>query len=208
MPARIGIDVPWIASWSDELLQEDVRPCPHAGGDLAMWLPDLPGSGKPLFKVLHPVRHRAAIAELRCMVCGETTPSSDRWLIPFGFWCTINGMSMFAVEPPMHGNCLDHALEHCPDLRSRGWKKFRLRVPFRRHRDRTMFKKTIPCDGAHRFLLTEVDARKTFGAGFRPRGDEIRLYGGHRERAKAAKVFNLAGHQRAAFGAMPRRFGQ
>lgn len=186
MVAQIGIDVPWIASWSDEIAQEGVRPCPHASGDLAMWLPDLPGSGKPLFKVLHPVRHRAAIAELRCMVCGEETPPNDRWLIPFGGWVQIDGRWRFSTEPPMHGACLDRALAHCPDLRIRKWQKYRLRVPFIRHRDRTMFKGQVPCDGVHRFLLTEADAKKTFGKAIMRPGEGVLMFGGQRERSRAA----------------------
>lgn len=186
--ARIGVDVPWIAAWSDEFAQEDVKPCPHAAGDLAMWLPDLPGSGKPLFKVMHPVRHRAAIGKLLCMVCGEPTPSNDRWLIPFGAWIRIDGRWMFAVEPPMHGACLDHALQHCPDLRSRNWQKVRLRAAVQRHRDRTMFRGKIACDGVHRLLLTEADAKKAFGKTILRPGEGVLMFGGQREHARRSKA--------------------
>jgi hypothetical protein len=107
--------VPWNAAWSGELRYE-VRPCRWVGGKLALWSPHLPGEGKPVFAKPHMVRQRRSIAEMRCTVCGEKTPPTDRWWFKLG---RIQEGYFMTTEAPVHRACADLALTICPHLRGR-----------------------------------------------------------------------------------------
>lgn len=105
--------VPWNASWTSEARYE-LRPCRWAGGKLAVWSPHKPGEGKPVFAKPHFVRQRQSIAKYLCTVCGEHTPTSDRWW--FGHGEYREGMFM-TQEAPVHHVCGELSLEKCPHLR-------------------------------------------------------------------------------------------
>lgn len=120
---RIGKDVPWITAWSSETEPAPQwRHCEHAG-TVALWRPETPGVGQPMFKILHEVRQRRAVAQLLCQVCGKRTPSHDRWLFAKGgwqpnpdgpgqFWCTD--------DAPVHRACGNLVRERCPFIRNGG----------------------------------------------------------------------------------------
>lgn len=112
---QIGVNVPWNAAWSAEDRYE-VRPCRWAGGMLAVWSPHAPGQGRPVFAKPHMVRQRRSIAEMRCTVCGETTPDHDRWWFKLG---KITEGHFMTTEAPVHLQCARHALKVCPHLRGR-----------------------------------------------------------------------------------------
>ena len=110
------IIAPWNASWSAEDAYE-IRPCRYANGFPALWSPHKPGEGKPIFAKPHMVRQRKSIAELRCTVCGERTPKSDRWWFKKGDF--REGYFM-TTEAPVHHACAVRALALCPHLRGHG----------------------------------------------------------------------------------------
>lgn len=109
----MNINVPWNAAWTGEAGYE-VRPCRWVGNELAIWSPHRPGVGKPVFAKPHMVRQRRSIAEMRCTVCGETTPANDRWWFRLGRF--QEGWFM-TTEAPVHHACAMHALTLCPHLR-------------------------------------------------------------------------------------------
>lgn len=74
---------PWNAMWSEDDRYE-VRPCRHAGGQLAIWQPQTcKGFARP-----NMVRQRKSIAELVCTVCGLPTAVNDRWWFALGEYMT------------------------------------------------------------------------------------------------------------------------
>ncbi len=112
----MNIKVPWNAAWSAEERYE-IRPCRWASGRRALWMPHLPGQGRPIFAKPHMVRQRRSIAEMRCTVCGEKTPPTDRR------WFKLGHMQegwFMTTEAPVHRACADFALTVCPHLRGRG----------------------------------------------------------------------------------------
>ena len=77
-PQKIGVDVPWVTSWSAER-QGGVGPCPTVDGEMAalqMWKP---GEGQPLYARNHLRRQRDSVRALICPMCGEATEARDRW---------------------------------------------------------------------------------------------------------------------------------
>jgi hypothetical protein len=106
---------PWNAAWSAEERYE-IRPCRYASGKLAIWMPHKPGEGRPVFAKPHMVRQRRSIAEMRCTVCGEPTPTTDRWWFRLG---TMQEGWFMTTEAPVHHVCAELALRHCPHLRGR-----------------------------------------------------------------------------------------
>ena len=75
---EIGVDVPWITSWSEEP-QLGVSPCPSVDGKLAIAQRNEPGAGEPVYARHHLFRQRKAVREMRCPMCGEPTADDDRW---------------------------------------------------------------------------------------------------------------------------------
>lgn len=110
-----GAIVPWNAAWTGEDRYE-VRACRWAQGKRAMCSPHNPGVGKPIFAKPHFVRQRRSIMEMRCTVCGEGTPVSDRWWFKLG---EFNEGWFMTAESPVHRCCAELALKHCPHLRNR-----------------------------------------------------------------------------------------
>lgn len=75
---RVGIDVPWVTSWSSEATT-GVAPCPSIDGALAVGQAQSPGQGEPLYARNHLFRQRKSVREMLCPMCGEPTPDGDRW---------------------------------------------------------------------------------------------------------------------------------
>lgn len=108
---------PWNASWTAEETYE-VRNCRWAGGKPALWSPHAPGKGKPIFAKPHMVRQRRSVFEYRFTVCGEKTPTYDRWWFRLG--TRLPGWAFATTEAPVHRGCADLALKVCPHLRGLG----------------------------------------------------------------------------------------
>ena len=111
-PWIIGQNVPWNAAWSAEESFE-VRNCRWAGGKPALWQPHKPGQGRPIFAKPHNVRQRQSIAEMRCTVCGQKTPTHDRFW--FGLGRETDGWFM-TTEAPVHHACARLAEAMCPHI--------------------------------------------------------------------------------------------
>lgn len=112
------IRVPWNASWTGEE-EFEVRNCRWVGGKPAVWQKHAPGVGQPIFAKPHMVRQRRSIAEMRCTVCGEKTPTDDRWWFRLGR-IDDQTQTYMTTEAPVHKACADHARKVCPHLRSLG----------------------------------------------------------------------------------------
>lgn len=74
----VGVDVPWVTSWTDEPVI-GVRPCSTVQGRLALVQMQNAGYGRPQYSKNHLVRKRRSILEMLCPMCGEPTTSNDRW---------------------------------------------------------------------------------------------------------------------------------
>ncbi len=132
---KVGVDVPWVTSWSDEE-SLGVRPCPSIGGRLAICQAERPGLGRPQYSMNHFRRQRETVGRMLCPMCGEPTASGDRWTqiakrVPAGLLRAKGlGAAMPAAVPnerimidagsiaPLHEACVKRSLEHCPHLRS------------------------------------------------------------------------------------------
>ena len=132
---KVGVDVPWVTSWSDE---EDlgVRPCPSIGGRLAICQAERPGLGRPQYSMNHFRRQRETVAKMLCPMCGQPTASGDRWTqiakrVPAGLLRAkgLDGALPAALPndqimidagsiAPLHDACVKRSLEHCPHLRA------------------------------------------------------------------------------------------
>jgi hypothetical protein len=131
---KVGVDVPWVTSWSDEEIL-GVRPCPSVEGRLAICQAERPGVGKPNYSRNHHRRQRESIRGMLCPMCGEPTQAGDRWtqtatLVAAG---ALRAKGLGGALPPVvpdhqmvldagaispsHRVCAERALEHCPHLR-------------------------------------------------------------------------------------------
>lgn len=138
MPAesrlKVGVDVPWVTSWSDEE-SLGVRPCPTVGGRLAVCQAERPGSGKPQYSMNHFRRQRETVGRMLCPMCGQATEPGDRWTqiakrVPVGI---LRAKGLGEMLPraladdrilidagsiaPLHHACVVRSLEHCPHLK-------------------------------------------------------------------------------------------
>ncbi|HEY2356285.1 MAG TPA: hypothetical protein VGH86_02450 [Phenylobacterium sp.] len=130
---RIGVDVPWVSSWSAEQVT-GVGPCPSVDGVLAVGQSEHPGRGEPLYARNHLFRQRKSVREMRCPMCGEPTLEGDRWT-QTGRWATARelrakGAGVFlppdmaddktlldvGAVAPMHLACAERARALCPHL--------------------------------------------------------------------------------------------
>ena len=69
---KVGVDVPWVTSWSDEE-SLGVRPCPSIGGRLAICQAERPGVGRPQYSMNHLRRQRETVGRMLCPMCGQPT---------------------------------------------------------------------------------------------------------------------------------------
>ncbi len=135
IPSRlqVGVDVPWVTSWSEEQ-PGGVGPCPTVDGQMAalqMWKP---GVGKPLYSRNHLRRQRDSVRAMLCPMCGEPTPEGDRWsqtgrfqaagvLRARGFAHALPAdldddrvvLDCGAIAP-LHFRCAQASLQRCPHL--------------------------------------------------------------------------------------------
>lgn len=75
---KVGVDVPWVTSWTEETLL-GVSRCATVGGQLAIGQAQRAGEGRPQYSRNHLVRQRRSVAEMRCPMCGAPTVEGDRW---------------------------------------------------------------------------------------------------------------------------------
>ncbi|WP_372782600.1 hypothetical protein [Phenylobacterium sp.] len=133
-PLTIGVDVPWVTSWSGEQVT-GVAPCPSVDGALAIGQAERPGEGRPMYSRNHLFRQRKSVREMRCPMCGEPTAEGDRWT-QTGRWTTAGeirakGLGVWLPPEfpddkplldagsiaPLHRACAERALARCPHLK-------------------------------------------------------------------------------------------
>ncbi|RAK51270.1 hypothetical protein [Phenylobacterium deserti] len=132
---KVGLDVPWVTSWSAEQVL-GVRPCPSLNGGLAVVQAEQPGCGRPNYSQNHLVRQRWSVRRMLCPMCGKPTTQDDRWsqtgrlvtagalrqkglatLLPVTVPDTELLLDAGAISPA-HRACADLALERCPHLQA------------------------------------------------------------------------------------------
>jgi len=77
---RVGVDVPWVTSWSEEMAT-GAAPCASVSGALAITQTERPGHGRPMYSRNHMRRQRRSVGEMLCPMCGKPTPDDDRWTL-------------------------------------------------------------------------------------------------------------------------------
>lgn len=132
---RVGVDVPWVTSWSAEEVV-GVRPCPTVGGRLAICQEERAGFGRPQYSKNHLRRQRASVLGMLCPMCGEPTTDADRWTqvarrVAAGVLRAkglANALPREVADAqividagaiaPLHLACARRSLEHCPHLKA------------------------------------------------------------------------------------------
>lgn len=130
---EIGVDVPWVTSWSEEA-QTGVGPCPSVDGQLAIGQSHRPGLGRPLYSRNHLFRQRRSVREMLCPMCGAPTADDDRWsqtatpttagaLRARGFapalpadMADAQALLNCGAIAPLHRACAEASLARCPHL--------------------------------------------------------------------------------------------
>lgn len=107
-----ALRVPYITIWSDEDAEIGVRFCRYVERD-AVWHPQRIGSGKPLWKNVHPVRLRECVMLGLCHVCGLKMRQKDRWVHTGGLQKNSAGQ-WHAEEPLLCGRCAEYTKSACP----------------------------------------------------------------------------------------------
>jgi hypothetical protein len=130
---KVGVDVPWVTSWSlEEVL--GVRPCASLDGALALHQAERPEFGRPNYSRNHLNRQRWSVRRMLCPMCGQPTAHGDRWT-QTGRLTTAGVLRARGLGPavpadvadaqvvlnagaiaPLHRACAERALEHCPHL--------------------------------------------------------------------------------------------
>lgn len=132
---RVGIDVPWVTSWTAEPVL-GVRPCASVGGRPALVQGERAGFGKPEYSKNHLRRQRLSVQKMLCPMCGEPTVREDR-VTQLARRTTAGRLRQggrgagIAVDigdetilidagaiAPLHRRCSDLSLKHCPHLRA------------------------------------------------------------------------------------------
>ena len=132
---RRPVTVPFIASWSSELIDDpavvgrllggigyadEVASDRDDRGVLRLRRPDRQGVGVPRHGHVHPGRQCRAMAELLCQVCGEPTDEDERgrlWLLEdsrtdWAGWPN----DLVTTHPPTCLPCVRKAREECPHM--------------------------------------------------------------------------------------------
>ncbi len=118
---RIGTNVPWTSAWTAESSFR-LQSSADFPGLVEVVQKEDPGIGAPLFAAMHITRHRRAMVQHLCHVCGRPTPQSDRflfplqsgWMVPMGDGTVRYGGNV----PPVHLSCAARARRQCPHLSS------------------------------------------------------------------------------------------
>ena len=117
---RIGENVPWTSAWTSEL-EFQVKPSRDFPGLAEVVQREDQGSGAPLFAAMHVTRHRRAMVQHLCHVCGRPTPRGDRYLFPLqsgGMVPMGDGTQRYGGNvPPVHRSCARKAASLCPHLK-------------------------------------------------------------------------------------------
>ena len=131
---QIGIDVPWVTSWSAEEIGT-IGPCPSVGGQVAVLQGERAQYGRPIYSRNHFRRQRDSVQQMLCPMCGRPTRSGDRWsqtgkhLAAGTMRARGLGNPIPATVPdeqvildagaiaPGHLACMSRSLEQCPHLR-------------------------------------------------------------------------------------------
>ena len=134
-PLTVGVDVPWVTSWTEEPIQ-GVRPCSSVGGRLALTQAEHAGFGRPEYSKNHLLRQRLTVSKMLCPMCGEPTRPEERVTqvarrIPAGRLRALgrgadlspriaDGQVLIdaGAIAPLHRRCSDLSLQHCPHLRA------------------------------------------------------------------------------------------
>jgi hypothetical protein len=130
---KVGVDVPWVTSWTDEEFL-GVRPCATVGGRAAVFQAERPEQGRPQYSRNHLVRQRRSVAEMLCPMCGGATVQEDRWtqtarrttagamrsrrlgaLLPRELKDTAVVIDAGAIAP-LHLACAERSMVQCPHL--------------------------------------------------------------------------------------------
>ena len=130
---KVGQDVPWVTSWTGEAML-GINPCGTVGGLPALGQVEDPGRGKPQYSRNHLVRQRMSVVGMLCPMCGQPTAAGDRWTqVAKPTAAGALKLKGVAVPPeidpdlvlldsgsiaPLHKNCSDRSLLHCPHLRA------------------------------------------------------------------------------------------
>lgn len=132
---KVGVDVPWVASWSEEPVT-GAAPCATMDGQLALGQVQRAGFGLPIYSKNHAQRQRASMREMLCPMCGEPTTPGDRWTLlakrrtAGELRATGLGTSLPAdlddrhpvldagTIAPLHRACADRSLRLCPHLKA------------------------------------------------------------------------------------------
>lgn len=130
---KVGVDVPWVTSWSGEA-QNGVARCPSVDGQLAVSQETAPGEGHPLYSRNHVFRQRKSVREMLCPMCGGPTAPDDRWsqtakrttagaLRSRGFGPALpadmaddQALLDCGAIAPLHRACAEAAVKRCPHL--------------------------------------------------------------------------------------------
>jgi hypothetical protein len=132
-----GSVVPYVGSWSgEELLAHKLIQRPAGGIGYAdemsvdrdnwgvLWTRTVTriGSGRPLFKALHPLRQRRAMARLLCQVCAQPADQTEQghlWLLPEQPSYEADWPEDVPVTlPPVCVECARLSVRMCPALRT------------------------------------------------------------------------------------------
>ena len=114
--------MPWALAWTGEqgfaLRRSVIFP-----GMVELVQRENQGVGEPVFTGVHVSRHRRAMAEHLCHVCGAPTPPEDRHIFPVvtgGMVPLGDGTWRYGGNvPPLHLACAERARRACPQLRRR-----------------------------------------------------------------------------------------
>lgn len=130
---KVGLDVPWVTSWSGER-QGGVGPCPTVDGQPAALQTWEPGVGRPLYSRNHLRRQRDSVRAMLCPMCGEPTAEGDRWSQTGRYVAagTLRARGFARALPadlgddqvlldagaiaPLHLACAEASLQRCPHL--------------------------------------------------------------------------------------------
>lgn len=133
-----GLPVPYAAAWTGETAsargltirpggtglgyRDEIPADRDSHGVLWARTRHAPGTGRPNYRALHPLRQRHALRHLRCQICGGPASRTSRgWLFllpragraePSAHWPE----GALCTKPPVCLPCLTLAVRHCPHL--------------------------------------------------------------------------------------------